>query len=109
MGTPPPAATETGVQNRQRTPIKTFLSTYYKLKVTKHPPSLDNRGSHLRREMGVEQKPIFVTQVDKLEAKIQALCHASLVGRQSSYSPYSQFLLVQLFCVLMGQLFLAAM
>jgi len=41
--------------------------------------------------MGVEQKPLFVTQVDKLEAKIQALCHASLLGRQSSYSPYSQF------------------
>ena len=65
--------------------------------------------------MGVEQKPLYVTQVDKLEAKIQvntlerhrppqtwhlmfpqifsspqALCHASLVGRQSSYSPYSQ-------------------
>jgi len=41
--------------------------------------------------MGVEQKTLYVTQVDKLEAKIQDLCHASLVGRQSSYSPYSQF------------------
>merc|ERR1711994_178192 len=40
---------------------------------------------------GVEQKPLFVTQVDKLEAKIQALCHESLLARQSSYSPYSQF------------------
>jgi len=43
------------------------------------------------RRMGVEQKPLFVTQVDKLEAKIQALCHESLLARQSSYSPYSQF------------------
>ena len=72
--------------------------------------NLQNRGSNLSR-MGVEQKPLFVTQVDKLEAKIQvrkihphqpkicsslksfhpqALCHASLLGRQSSYSPYSQ-------------------
>merc|ERR1712223_1798614 len=43
------------------------------------------------RRMGVEQKPLFVAQVDKLEAKIQALCHESLLARQSSYSPYSQF------------------
>ena len=32
--------------------------------------NLQNRGSNLSR-MGVEQKPLFVTQVDKLEAKIQ--------------------------------------
>merc|ERR1712008_271204 len=40
---------------------------------------------------GVEQKAPWITQVDKLDAKVQGLCHESLRARQFSYSPYSQF------------------
>merc|ERR1712110_499386 len=69
MGTRPLTALEIGVRKRQRATVN----------------SLEDK------RMGVEQKPLFVTQVDKLEAKVQALCHESLLARRSSYSPYSQF------------------
>jgi len=87
MGTRPLPAPEIGTQDRQRK--KNISVNSSEVKSAKIPSNLQNRGSNLSR-MGVEQKPLYVTQVDKLEAKIQALCHASLVGRQSSYSPYSQ-------------------
>lgn len=48
-------------------------------------------GMEQKTDMGMEQKTARTTQVDKLEAKIQALCKASLTARTFSYSPYSQF------------------
>merc|ERR1712126_457787 len=41
--------------------------------------------------MGRGEKIDRITQVDKLEGKIQALCKSSLEARSFSYSPYSKF------------------
>merc|ERR1711953_1307389 len=87
MGTRPLTALEIGVRKRQRATVDSLEDKSDKNTCI----SFESMASNLLLGMGVEQKPLFVTQVDKLEAKVQALCHESLLARRSSYSPYSQF------------------
>merc|ERR1712083_980593 len=87
MGTRPLTALEIGVRKRQRATVNSLEDKSDKNTCI----SFESRASNLLLWMGVEMKPLFVTQVDKLEAKVQALCHESLLARRSSYSPYSQF------------------
>ena len=69
LATRPPPAPEIGTQDRQREK-KNISVNSFEVKSSKIPTNLQNRRSNLGR-MGVEQKPLYVTQVDKLEAKIQ--------------------------------------